>query len=276
MESDPTDPDPSAAAFILGSDDGISSAASSGEIPALPGALAAPAAPLDEEAASAAEVEARGRRRCVGRRGAEMWGAAATVGRRGVMEDAVAVMPEFMDLRCEEVGGCEAAPGSGRISHVRFFGVYDGHGGCQVADYCAKRIHEVVAEEWERLNGGQGWQRRWEMAFCDGFERVDNEVIAEAVAPDIVGSTAVVVLVSGCQIISSNCGDSRAILCRGNQAIQLTVDHKPDIADELARIENGGGRVINWNGPRVLGVLAMSRAIAAVSLHLIVINCSNP
>lgn len=99
-------------------------------------------------------------------------------------------------------------------------------GGIQVADYCAKRIHEVVAEEWKRLNDGQGWQRRWERAFCDGFERVDNEVIAEDVAPDIVGSTAVVVLVSGCQIICSNCGDSRAVLCRGNQVIQLTVDHK--------------------------------------------------
>ncbi|XP_073108982.1 probable protein phosphatase 2C 6 isoform X2 [Elaeis guineensis] len=251
-----------ATAFILGSDDSLSGASSSGEIPALPGALAVPAPPPEEEAAGAAEVEARGgRQRCVGRRGAEMWGAAATVGRRREMEDAMAVVPEFMNLRCEEVGGCSAAPGSGKISHVRFFGVYDGHGGSQVADYCAKRIHEVVAEEWERLNDGQGWQRRWEMAFCDGYERVDNEVIAEAVAPDIVGSTAVVVLVSGCQIISSNCGDSRAVLCRGNQAIQLTVDHKPDREDELTRIENGGGRVINWYGPRVLGVLAMSRAI---------------
>lgn len=36
---------------------------------------------------------------------------------------------------------------------------------------------------------------------------------------------------------------------------------QPDRADELLRIEGGGGRVINWNGPRVFGVLAMSRAI---------------
>lgn len=146
MESDPTDPAPSAAAdlrhaaddesaaaaFILGSDDSLSGASSSGEIPALPGALAIPAPPPEEEAAGAAEVEARGRRRCVGKRGAEMWGAAATVGRRREMEDAMAVVPEFLDLRCEEVGGCSAAPGSGKISHVRFFGVYDGHGGSQV------------------------------------------------------------------------------------------------------------------------------------------------
>ena len=36
---------------------------------------------------------------------------------------------------------------------------------------------------------------------------------------------------------------------------------QPDRADELLRIEGEGGKVINWNGARVLGVLAMSRAI---------------
>lgn len=36
---------------------------------------------------------------------------------------------------------------------------------------------------------------------------------------------------------------------------------QPDRQDELERIEGAGGRVINWNGARVFGVLAMSRAI---------------
>lgn len=36
---------------------------------------------------------------------------------------------------------------------------------------------------------------------------------------------------------------------------------QPDRPDELKRIEAAGGRVIYWDGPRVLGVLAMSRAI---------------
>lgn len=36
---------------------------------------------------------------------------------------------------------------------------------------------------------------------------------------------------------------------------------QPDRPDELLRIEAAGGRVIYWDGPRVLGVLAMSRAI---------------
>lgn len=36
---------------------------------------------------------------------------------------------------------------------------------------------------------------------------------------------------------------------------------QPDRPDELERIEVSGGRVINWNGQRVLGVLATSRSI---------------
>lgn len=86
-------------------------------------------------------------------------------------------------------------------------------------------MHEVVAEELDRetINGYE-WQRRWEAAFSSGFERADNEVLTEA--PEMVGSTAVVVVLSGCQIITSNCGDSRAVLCRGTRTIALTVDQK--------------------------------------------------
>ncbi|MCI57278.1 protein phosphatase 2C 37-like, partial [Trifolium medium] len=38
---------------------------------------------------------------------------------------------------------------------------------------------------------------------------------------------------------------------------------QPDRPDELLRVQAAGGRVIYWDGPRVLGVLAMSRAIGA-------------
>ena len=75
------------------------------------------------------------------------------------------------------------------------------------------------------------------------------------------GSTAVVAVVTSEYIIVANCGDSRAVLCRGGRAIPLSCDHKPDRPDELARIEAAGGRVVFVNGARVEGILAMSRAI---------------
>ncbi|XP_057432882.1 probable protein phosphatase 2C 7 [Lotus japonicus] len=77
----------------------------------------------------------------------------------------------------------------------------------------------------------------------------------------IVGPTAVVVVVCSSHIIISNCGDSRAILYRGKEPITLSADHKPNREDEYARIEAAGGKVIQWNGHRIFGVLAMSRSI---------------
>lgn len=44
---------------------------------------------------------------------------------------------------------------------------------------------------------------------------------------------------------------------------------QPDRPDELERIENSGGKVINWNGQRVLGVLATSRSIGTLKTQLI-------
>jgi len=48
----------------------------------------------------------------------------------------------------------------------------------------------------------------------------------------------------------------------------LSLFVQPDRQDELLRIEGEGGKVINWNGARVFGVLAMSRAIGTlIYLH---------
>ncbi|KAL7239975.1 hypothetical protein ACSBR2_005774 [Camellia fascicularis] len=256
---------------IFGSDDVPSSSgdmsaasSSSGEIPSallpVPQRLVV-GPPVPESAA----VAVAGRVKCVGRNNKGVtWGFTSVIGRRREMEDAVAVVPGFMTRTCDHVGGCTASGSrsSGEISPLHFFAVYDGHGGSQVAKFCAERMHEVVAEEWDRETvDGFEWRQKWEAAFSSSFERADNEVVTEAEAPEMVGSTAVVVVLSGCQIITSNCGDSRAVLCRGAETIPLTVDQKPDREDELMRIEGEGGKVINWNGARVFGVLSMSRAI---------------
>ena len=72
-------------------------------------------------------------------------------------------------------------------------------------------------------------------------------------------------------------GDSRCVLSRGGQAIDLTEDHEPDSVTEKARIRALGGR-ISWYGAvknnapvpgmgvyRVNGNLALSRAIGKCS-----------
>ncbi|XP_061371145.1 probable protein phosphatase 2C 6 [Gastrolobium bilobum] len=250
---------------INSSGDNSSISSGSGEILALAVNEAILSPPLLYRSLPAEFAEVAVREKCVGRNNKGVsWGHTSVIGRRRENEDAVAVIPGFMSQTCDHVGGC-TAPGSRssvEISPVHYFGVYDGHGGSQVAKFCAKRMHDVIAEEWDReIAGGAEWRRRWEAVLANGFERTDNEILSDAVAPEMVGSTASLVVLSGCQIITSNCGDSRVVLCRRTETIPLTVDQKPDRQDELLRIEGGGGRVINWNGARVFGVLAMSRAI---------------
>ncbi|CAJ2640871.1 protein phosphatase 2C 37-like [Trifolium pratense] len=182
------------------------------------------------------------------------FGVTSVCGRRRDMEDSVSVKPSFSSQE-----------------PFHYFGVFDGHGCSHVATMCKERLHEIVKEE---INESQE-NFEWNSTMQQGFARMDDEVQrwnsssqtvtcrCELQTPhcDAVGSTAVVAVVTPDKIIVSNCGDSRAVLCRNGVAIPLSSDHKPDRPDELLRVQAAGGRVIYWDGPRVLGVLAMSRAI---------------
>jgi len=56
----------------------------------------------------------------------------------------------------------------------------------------------------------------------------------------------------------ANAGDSRCVLCRNGVAIELSIDHKPDLPEELNRIHRAGGSVEEG---RVMGNLNLSRSI---------------
>ena len=87
----------------------------------------------------------------------------------------------------------------------------------------------------------------------------------------LVGTTAVVALIGSRMIYVANCGDSRAVLCRDGHAVALTDDHKASRDDETSRVEAAGGQILFWNGVRVMGLLAVSRAIGDHSLRPYVI-----
>ncbi len=72
------------------------------------------------------------------------------------------------------------------------------------------------------------------------------------------GCTAVVMLCTDTEIIVANSGDSRAVLCKDGKCLEMSFDHKPDNAEEKARIEKAGGFV---EENRVKGVLNLSRSL---------------
>ncbi|KAM0890581.1 hypothetical protein ACQ4PT_026944 [Festuca glaucescens] len=188
--------------------------------------------------------------------------------------------------------------GSDRTS---FFGVFDGHGGHRVALYCSRKFHtELVndpdyqnnlhtalehvcfridqtlkrSDEWKKPDsppapGNGSFRSRLQTGLCSCFGKNYE-------GPQIEGSTACVALIRGNQIIVGNVGDSRCVLSRNGQAIDLSTDHKPNDPGERARIEAAGGSVIRKEvlvydalgrrrielGPyRVDGIIAVSRAL---------------
>lgn len=60
------------------------------------------------------------------------------------------------------------------------------------------------------------------------------------------GTTAVVAMVRGNQLYCANAGDSRATICRKGRGEAVTKDHKPEDAEEKARVERAGGKV-EWD-----------------------------
>lgn len=72
------------------------------------------------------------------------------------------------------------------------------------------------------------------------------------------GCTATVVLITKTEIICANAGDSRTVVSVKGKAVDMSIDHKPDLPSEKARITRAGGYV---EDSRVDGMLALSRAL---------------
>ena len=78
--------------------------------------------------------------------------------------------------------------------------------------------------------------------------------------PSTAGTTASVAFVKRGKLFIGHCGDSGIVLGEETgpksaswKARPLTTDHKPESDEELARIEQAGGKVINKSGvPRVV------------------------
>ncbi|KAL0387138.1 UNVERIFIED_CONTAM: putative protein phosphatase 2C 10 [Sesamum radiatum] len=140
------------------------------------------------------------------------------------------------------------------------FAIFDGHLGDTVPAYLQKHLFRNI------LNEEQFWNDpSWSIAKA--YERTDQSILTHS--PDLGrgGSTAVTaILINGRQLWVANVGDSRGVLSRRGQAIQMTIDHEPNT--ERGSIENRGGFVSNMPGDvaRVNGQLAVSRAFGDKNL----------
>ena len=98
--------------------------------------------------------------------------------------------------------------------------------------------------------------KNYKQALIKSFLDLDAKVGVEPYAAD-TGTTACVVLITPDEIYCSNAGDSRGVLNRGGNVVELSYDHKPDNREEEQRINKAKHFV---SESRVDGNLALSRA----------------
>ncbi|KAK9071046.1 hypothetical protein SSX86_009614 [Deinandra increscens subsp. villosa] len=147
-----------------------------------------------------------------------------------------------------------------RGRELGLFAIYDGHLGHNVPAYLQKHLFSNILKEGEFLKDPF-------RSISKAYERTDQAILSHN--PDLGrgGSTAVTaMLIDGRKLWVANVGDSRAVLSKRGQAIQMSTDHEPN--NERGSIENRGGFVSNMPGDvaRVNGQLAVSRAFGDKNL----------
>lgn len=130
------------------------------------------------------------------------------------------------------------------------FGVFDGHGGPEVAHYVATTLpKEILNEPYFKL-------KNYPKALVNILKRLDDMLLSEHGEKDLeviskklganfplnerishrAGTTGIIILLTKDRIYAANVGDSRAVLSRGHVAVPLSVDHKPETPTERNRI----------------------------------------
>ena len=179
-------------------------------------------------------------------------------------------------------------------SHYDIFGIFDGHGGKEVAQFVKnhfieefnnnqntklENISESLIETFlkmdELMKTEKGKKELKELYLKSKQEdteqnkKTGNKDIYQCFDPknensdiigNITGCTACVVVIDqkNKKIYFANAGDSRAVICKKGIGFQMSHDHKPDNAKEKNRVYKSGGWV---NEGRIKGNLNLSRSI---------------
>jgi protein phosphatase 1G len=172
------------------------------------------------------------------------------------------------------------------LEGIAMFSVFDGHGGATVSKFCSQSFPSELLKQAKTRGDSD-----LESILTATYVEIDNLILAAGAVPpggrvsgsvespegrierknlyDFTGCTAVTALITRDLVTVANAGDSRCLLCRGGEAIELSHDHKPESPRERSRIEKAGGKVtaigpcfrVDWglNLSRSLGDFAYKR-----------------
>lgn len=183
------------------------------------------------------------------------------------------------------VTSAAAATIQGNCADADYFGMFDGHGGDETAHHVGETLHTTIFEHIKTLakTGSDDARVNFAMALDDPptlkqalFNACEalQKGLETRTPPLKGGAVSVVALVIGEQLIVANSGDARCVLVNSDgTSVRLSVDHKPHLPEEKARIEKEGGFVTSHTSrdgvitSRVCGAIAVSRAFGDVGLQ---------
>ncbi len=157
----------------------------------------------------------------------------------GMLRGRSASMEDFLDTQIPMING----------QAIRFFGVFDAHNGLRAAEYVKHHLFDNLLRHPKLVDDIK-------LAIAETFQRTDQDYLRSEINGMDAASTACTCLVVGDHLLVANIGDSRAVVCRGGEAVALSIDQTPNRTDERKRIEDAGGVVVE-------GFSRVSRAFGA-------------
>ncbi|CCD20536.1 putative Protein phosphatase 2C [Trypanosoma vivax] len=151
---------------------------------------------------------------------------------------------------------------------IPFFGVYDGHGGTQCAEFLRDNLHTFVLSRPEVMTDP-------EHAIRAGIAQAERAFLTKCADEKIEsGSTCAVAMIVDDTIVTGNVGDSEIVLCRAGAPVVLSTKHSlQDNVSEGERVKACGGRIVSNRvghpkfNPQVLS-LGITRAIGDAGFKL--------
>lgn len=148
---------------------------------------------------------------------------------------------------------------------INLFGVFDGHGGSRVSKYLKSNLPDFFLIKLK--NNIYKNKKDFINYVNEIYNFLQNNLkMKHPKAAEYCGSTACVAV--NCideknkdVLWLINVGDSRAVLCnKSGEAVQLTVDHKPNEPEEKLRIEQLGGKIYYDGSDWRVKTLSLSRS----------------
>lgn len=148
------------------------------------------------------------------------------------------------------------------MNTINYFSVYDGHGGSEVSHFLEKYLYHYFLAQDTSYPLSKTYVNNIYNYIQSYLKKKHKEFSIPC------GSTSLVMChfrKCGQQYINViNIGDSRAVLCRGEKAEELTIDHKPNNPEEKKRIKKLGGKVYYDGYDWRVGDLSVSRSFGDI------------